>query len=251
MGPFLGPCPPSISFPNNNATTAALAFGPWAYWKLAEANGVTPAVDSSGHGRSMTVLVSNVQGGKAGLIKTGPDTCSFVVWTAATNVEAWQSQAAQTWTPAVGTWVYWINSPGHSTNELDLGCLGTLSSATSRLFRHFLNSSGQPVIEFQDTLGTLHTLTFAVGVVDNSTHMLAFVLDGTNVSVYVDGAFVSSQAQGATMKSPFTATAYIGQPAGGAGSRFYTGLIGPVGWYDQVLTGANILTLYQKATQSP
>lgn len=244
-------CPPSTTFPNSNATTAALAFGPWAYWKLNEAAGVSPAVDYSVHGRNLTVGLGFVNQGKTGLIKTSADTCTFVVWTSATNVTAFASPVTQTWTPAVGTWVYWINTAGHSTNELDLGCLGHISGTTTRLFRHYLNSSGQALLEFLGTDNALHTFTFAVGLDDNNTHMLAYVLDGSNVSCYLDGALVSSQAQGVAMKAPFTDNCFLGQPLGGAGSRFYSGFIGPVGWYDQVLTPANILTLYQKATQSP
>jgi hypothetical protein len=197
------------------------------------------------------VDVSTANEGRSGIVPTSSDTSTFVIWGAATNLQAWQSVATQTWAPAVGSWEYWLNSAGHPPNELDLGTLGDVSGATTRLFRHYLNNSGQPIFEFQDTGGTLHTLTTAVGVVDSSTHHLVYVLDGTNLTVYVDGAQAGQQAQGFTMKSPFTATVYLSQPAGGAGSRSYSGFLEHVGWYDQVLSAANVLALYRAGTVLP
>lgn len=238
-------------WPNTNQVDTALAFGPWAYWKLNEGLGVTPAIDSSGHGRSLIVLVSNVQGGKSGIVPTSADTSSFVVWSAATNVAPWLAQSSQAWNSAVGSWEYWLNSPGHSPNELNLGVHGTISSVTSRLFRHFLNSSGQAVIEYLDITNTLQTLTFAVAFVDNSTHHLVYVLDGTNITVYKDGAQAAQQAQPAAMTAAKTAVPSLGMTLGGAGSRFYTGYLEHVGWYDKVLTAANVLSLYQAGTQLP
>jgi hypothetical protein len=226
-----------------------LAFDPWAYWKLNEANGVTPAVDSSGHGRSLTVRLASVTGGRSGIVPTSSDTSSFVIWNAGTAFAPWVCPAGQTWTPAVGSWEYWLNSPGHSPNEMTLGVHGTIGGPGSFLFFHRLNSAGQPFISFQDTGGAQHVITSPIGVVDNSTHQLVWVLDGTNVTVYLDGAQADQQAQPAAMKNPFTAAPSLGMALGGAGSRFYTGFLEHVAWYDKVLSAANVLSLYQAGTE--
>jgi hypothetical protein len=245
------PCPPSANWPNNNQSAAGLAFGPWAYWKLNEANGVTPAADSSGHGRSLTVRVADVVGGRSGIVPTSADTSSFVTWNAASNVAPWVCPGSQLWSPAVGSWEYWINTPGHAGNETDLGCHGTISAATTRLFRHFLNSLGQPQLEWQDAGGVLHQIGWAVGLNNNTTYQIVFVLDGTNASLYVNGALVSAQAQPAAMKTAFTAVPTLGMCLGGASSRYWTGFLEHVGWYDQVLSAANVLTLYTTGTTLP
>lgn len=239
------PCP---QWPNSNQSTEVLSFGPWAYWKLNEANAAPTAVDSSGHGRNLTIRDADVTGGRSGIVPTSSDTSSFVIWNSATNVAPWLSPVSQTWTPAVGSWEYWINSPGHSPNVMVLGILGTISSAASKSFWMYLTATGAPVFEYQDTGGTTHTLTFNAGVVDNSTHQLVYVLDGQFVTVYVDGAQADQQAQPATMTNPFTAVPSLGMSLGGAGSRYYTGLIEHVAWYDKVLTAANVAALYKAGT---
>ena len=236
------------NWPNGNSSNTVLSYGPWAYWKLNEANGVTPAADSSGHGRSLTVDTGHINGGSAPIVPTSSDTSMYVPWVSSSAVTPLKSPGTQTWTPAVGSWEFWLNTPGHSPNELNLGSLGDISGATTRVFRFYINSSVQPVLEFQDTGGTLHTLTTAVGISLNVNHQLVYVLDGTNLNVYLDGTLAGSQAQGATMKNPFTGVVYVTQPSGGAGSRMYAGFIEHVAWYDQVLSASDVTKLYNAGT---
>ena len=245
--PHVGECDCETGGANYDAVVAA--FGPWAYWKLTDGVGATHAVDSSGHGRTMVIDTGHVNMGQPGLIPSiPPQTCAFSIWTAGTNVQNFTTVSAQTYSASVVTVEHWVKTAGHGINEQDLSCMGTLNSPASRLWRCFLNSSGQPVFEFYGNDAALHNFTFAGGVDDNAPHQVVYVMDGAHVTCYLDGVLLGTQAAGATMAAPLTSDVYLCQPAGGAGSRDLDGYIGPVVVYDKALTAANIANLYANAT---
>jgi hypothetical protein len=235
--------------PNDVWENLVLTYTPWAKWPLNEAAGSMSCADHSGNGRTLSPVASQVQLGVTGLIKTSGDTSSYSVWTSASNVSNFPSAATWTWSSATVSAEFWINAlSGHSPNELDLGCMGHISSTNSRLFRFYLNSSGNPIMEYRSAGPVLNTQTFSAGVYDNNVHQLVFVLDGANLTLYLDGVQQDQHAQAAAMNAPITENVFLGQPLGGAGSRFYTGYMGPVAWYTQALSAADVALLWAAAT---
>lgn len=248
--PRLNVCPlPSTLFPNTNNNDAVLALGPWGYWKLNEAAGTVTVADSSGHGRSLTTTQPGTLLGKSGIVLTSGDTSGYQNGTGGSTAFGWiGAGGTQLWTPAVVSVVMWIQTNGRPGFQQCIFCQGTFVGATTRLFSCILNVTGQPIWQYQDNTGTLQTNTFAVGTIDGNRHMLSFVLDGTNVTMYLDGAQAAQQAQAAPMKASTTLLPAIGQPAGSAGDRSAVCYYEHVAWFDKVLASSDIATLYQAGT---
>lgn len=245
--PRVACCPAVGTTSSYNSFVTAL--GPWAYWKLAEGAGATTAIDSSGHGRTMTIDTGAVTMGQPGLLLTNPtQTCSFSAWTAATNVSNFASVATQAFTASSLSVEYWISTAGHAPNTMALGALGRLD--TQRTWMVELNNSGQPIFSYIDGGAVTQTLTFAAGLDTSTTRHLVIVANGSTVSCYVDGVLFGTQAQPSALNTPATHTAYLGQPIGGAGSRYYTGFMGPAVVYDKALTAAQVAGLYATGSGS-
>lgn len=237
--------------PLEESTTAdldagILSLGPWAYWKLADAAGSLTAVDSSGHGRTLVVDTGVVTLGQTGLIATSPQTCALVTFDAATNVYPFSSGSTQTFNGTAVSILCWVKTSGGTTHDMTLAQFGRLD--TERIWWLLLSSTGQPKFLWLDAAAGGHEIDFAVGVADGADHLLAVVADGTTVSCYLDGVLVDAQPQGFALNTPATKTAYLGQGAGGAGSRMYSGDIGPVVVYDTALSAADIASLFNNGT---
>jgi hypothetical protein len=244
-------CPPAANWPNTLYDGSVLSFGPWGYWKLKEPKGAASVADSSGHGRTLTPNGGNWSLGHTGLIRTNSDTCAYSAGAAVSTVNGYNTATGQLWTPAVTSAEIWVQTPGNGASQMFLFSMGTIGSTASRLFSVILSATGQPIYQYQDNTVTLQTINVPVGVTDNSVHQLVFVLDGSHLTTYLDGAQADQQVQPAAMKSNFTGGLTLGQPPGGAGTRTFVGFMGPAAFYDQVLTGANVATLYHNATQLP
>ena len=232
--------------PNDVWENLVLTYTPWAKWPLNDPAGSVTCADHSGNGRTLSpdALVTL---GVTGLIKTSADTSSYSANTTATNRYNFQTLVNQTWTSLTVSAEYWIN-PVNQAREMDLGCMGHITGTGTRLFRFYLNAAGNPIMEYRTAGPVQNTATFAAGVIDSSVHQLVFVLDGSFVNLYLDGVFKAQVAQVAALDQPITDIAYLGQPFGGAGSRFYNGYMGPVVWYTQALSAADVTKLYNAAT---
>ncbi len=239
--------PPSTLFPNNNHTTTALQFGPWAYWKCNEHPGALTALDSSGHGRTMAVNTSVVTFGATGLIPTSSDTSAHCLSSAVVSTTYLASQATQTYTASVISLEVWTACGASTGADNSLVALGSITSAATNLWWLRL-SAGKPV--FITSTGAAFT-TYSLNsndLRDSATHQIVVVMDGTHITCYVDNVQTDQQAQTASLGVPKTFTAYINQVPGGAGARSNPGNMGPVGVYDSALSSANVASLWNAAT---
>lgn len=228
-----------------------MPFNPWAFWKLNEAAGSATCADSSGHGRTLNVTAALVTLGARGQIPTSADTCAFCKFT---NVAAnlyLQTAAGQTWSQANTISIEaWLSPSSQGGAEKTVAVHGSISAPANFTWWLRLNNGVPLMATVNAGVQTNYTLG-TTGILDNGVHQLVVVLDGTNVTAYVDSVQVGQVAQTANIGVPFTRIAYLNQGIGGAGARAWTGTLGPVVVYETPLTQANVNTLWAAATTLP
>lgn len=230
-------------------TTAALAYGPWAYYTLSD-TGSSTYLDTSGHNRTATYDATYVtQGGPPILPNVALASAILLGPGGVSNNQAIASQSQWLYSASVFTLTAWIDTSYSATTDQIIAGLGRLDTSSTSLFAIWLQS-GLPVVRMFDNTLTFHNLTGSVALNDGHPHMVAASYDGTTLSLYADGIQVGASTLGVTMNTNQTITIDIGMQLGGVSPRTFNGDIAQVGFYDQVLTAANIAALYNTGASS-
>src|SRR5215469_811943 len=212
---------------------AALALGPWAFWRINEAAGASNVIDYSGHGRTIHPDNSVTLGVSPGLVPSESWTTSSSPQIAVSNQYNFRSNSNQTFASSTATCVAYLEQVGNGGHEMDFSCMGTIGAPTSFLWRTYLTGGGQVAVEYQGTDTASHSVTFAAAPTLGADAQVAVRIDGTHLSCFINGVLADQQAQPIAMLGTLTAEVFVGQPLGGAGVRWYAGEMGPVIWYDK------------------
>jgi hypothetical protein len=208
---------------------------PTAYWRLDDPAGATTVGDASGHGSTGTVLgtvtlgqPSAMRDGRtaAAFVPTGRITCGALTLAVTFTIEAWINTSA-----GGGTQPFFSNRSAASGTGL--GAYAGLTSGRAFLY---LDGGTPPAF-----VGPITSLA------DHHWHHLVFTNNGGVSQLYIDGVLVSETPQA-------RAGAGTGNTALGwdpLNSEFWTGALGDVAIYPQVLSAARIHARYQARLADP
>jgi hypothetical protein len=218
-----------------------LALSPIGYWRLAEPSGTT-AADETANNRDGTVSGATV--GQAGIPAGG----GAYLFDGSNDFVGITSHADFDFTgTSAFTVVFWMNTaaaPG--TTRFVVAKNANDGSATRQGWgvRHHTSGSIESVRYLNGT-GEFDNSGVAVGV--DAWHMVAFVVDGSTVQVFLDGVGATADA---------IATSLLANPGdlkigSGDATGFYAGYLAEVAIFASALSEATIDALYASGTTPP
>jgi len=211
------------TFINNSGLVCSLHFS--------EGTG-TPLADMSGNGNNGTLDLG-----------TGGNTSTTVAWTTGLFGNAISFDGTDdkvTLNKNLGTGPFSIELWSKSTmNTVPKHGCNNLVGATPRLYL-----AGNAMSYGTNTDYNAATLTITTGISDYTTwHQWVYMYDGTQISIYIDGAFKGSK----TLSAENVSLNYLGATAG-ASNNFFSGLIDEVKIYNRALTAPEIAARYNSGT---
>lgn len=223
--------------------TQALQLGPWAYYTLSDL-GTSTFLDSSGHGRTTSYDSLYVaQNGPAILTTSTAPSAILSGPGGVSNNHAITSVVNQAWTATVFTLTAWFKTTYAGTNDQVIAGLGRLDVDPRSIFAIWLVSH-IPVVRMFDNTPAFHSLSGSATLNDGNPHMVAASYDGNTLRLYADGALANSTVLGVTLNTNPAIAIEIGMQLGGVSPRTFSGDIAQVGYYDKLLTTAQIANLY-------
>jgi hypothetical protein len=219
-----------------NITTSA---GPIGYWTLDDGTGTT-AADSSGNGNAGTLVNGPTwTTGKIGGALSFNGVNQYVTIPSAAALNAYPLTVA-----------VWMNT---STTTGLQGVVNKYAPGSLNGYQVFLNAGSLCAWYFKDTSnyvwdGTGCTLA-TPGYANGLWHHVAFVVDASGGSLYVDGVLKATQlwtgVPGATSTAqPLDLAVY----PGAAGVPYLSGSLDDVRTYNRALSATEVLGLYNGAT---
>ena len=223
-------------------SSAILALGPIAYWRLGEASG-TAAADATGHG--YTAFYEGGVGLAAGSLLAVDPTDTAVSFNG-TNADAAGGTPASNWNPNTGdvfTLEAWVK-PSTVTVQ---GCIISQDDGGPALY---MTSSGQ-IQGNCDNRANIATATVALTA--NTVHHVAFTKNGASVHLYLDGVDVTGAVSNYTCGASTTRVASIGSALRSAygGLNWFAGTIDEAAIYGFALTPAQIAQNYTTGRSAP
>ncbi len=211
-----------------------LADSPYAFYRLNESSGATTINDSSGNGRHVSGVSSNITFGHRAL--TTDPTGGSALFNANAGISLGSSLASailgnSTW--SVEFFCY--PDPTNSTNNAGYPISGAASSTQRFAVQHFNDT-----VYIQSTVGGIRSTS--TSKVTNQVHHFVICSDGT---AYWNGATISGPTN-PTLNS--TVGFWIGCLNSGA-SGFFKGRISEVSLYQSVLSAARVTAHYNAGRQ--
>jgi len=208
----------------NPAALATLG-GLAGYWRFDEASGST-AADSSGNGRTATWAGSGTRwtAGKVGNGALFNGTSDYLT-----------TAGSAVFSIPQGSFAYWFQAPQSQVINARFVSIGT----TANLIETFVDGT-KVLTQYATPAGG--TLSNAQAINDGAWHHVVTTWGSEGPRIYLDGAFVASNAFNATQALPASPVVRIGSYAGGG--YFYSGIIDELRIYNRVLSGEEASALY-------
>lgn len=219
----------SITVATYDQLVASLS--PSAWWKLNDAVGSTTVADSSGNGYTGTITGGVTLGQPGAIVGTPSDTAALF--------DGSTGYITTTFTPpttvqSISMWVKTTSTNGVLTI---LDCMGTSTGG----FFVLLNGNATSQIQVATNAYTNQVNTPNTNILDGNWHNIVVVLNGSNVSVFLDSVLILSSTLVAMTAAPSPLA--IGAMPAPALSRF-PGDISQVVDFPTALTATQVSALY-------